>query len=71
MSRAVTSSVPFDWRIILTGYLPGYFYERDAVDTSVSLEELSRRADVNGRIDTGLSEIDFSWFIRDGVPRPR
>jgi hypothetical protein len=71
MGRAVTSSIPFDWRIILTGYLPGYFYERGATDTSIPLEELRRRADVNSRIDVGLNEIDFSSFVRDGVPRPR
>jgi hypothetical protein len=71
MGRAVTSSIPFDWRIILTGYLPSYFYERGAVDTSIPLEELGRRADVNGRIDVGLNEIDFSSFVREGVPRPR
>jgi hypothetical protein len=71
MMRAVTSSIPFDWRTIFSGYLPGYLYERGAVDTSIPLEELSRRADVNGRIDAGLNEIDFSSLIRDGVPRPR
>ncbi len=71
MARAVTSSIPFDWRIVLTGYLPGYLYERDVVDTSVPLEELSRRADVNNRIDARLNEIDFSSSIRDGVPRAR
>jgi Domain of unknown function (DUF4105) len=71
MTRAVTSSIPFDWRIILTGYLPGYLYERGAVDSSIPLEELSRRADANGRIDAVLNEIDFSSSIRDGVPRPR
>lgn len=71
MSRAVTSSIPFDWRIILTGYLPGYFYERGAVDTDIPLKELTRRANVNGRIDAGSNEIHFSSFIRDGVPRPR
>jgi Domain of unknown function (DUF4105) len=71
MGRAVTSSIPFDWRIILTGYLPSYFYERGAVDTRIPLEELNRRADVNSRIDAGLSEIDFSSFVRDGVPWPR
>ena len=71
MSRAVNSSVPLDWRIILTGYLPGYLYERGAVDTRIPLEELSRRADVNGRIDARLNEKDFSSLIRDGVPEPR
>ena len=71
MSRAVTSSIRFDWRIILTGYLPGYLYERSAVDTSIPFEELIRRADVNGRINAGLNEVEFSSFIRDGVPSPR
>jgi hypothetical protein len=71
MSRAVKSSIPLDWRIILTGYLPGYLYERGALDTSIPLEELSRRAEVNGRIDARLNEMDFSSLIRDGVPKPR
>jgi hypothetical protein len=70
MTRTVTSSIPFDWRIILTGYLPGYFYERGAVDTRIPLGQLSHRADVNGRIDMQLNEKDFSSFIRDGVPKP-
>jgi hypothetical protein len=71
MMRAVTSSIPFDWRIILTGYLPGYLYEHGAVDTRVPLEELRERADVTGRVDGNLSEVEFSSRIRDGVPVPR
>jgi len=71
MVRAVNSSIPFDWRVILTGYLPSYLYERGAVDTDISLDALSRRADVSGRINNGLSEMDFSTVIRDGVPGPR
>jgi hypothetical protein len=46
MARAVSGSIPFDWRVILTGYLPSYLYERGAVDTRIPLDELSRRADV-------------------------
>src|SRR6266403_411391 len=71
MVRAVTSSIPFDWRIILTGHLPGYLYDHGAVDTSIPLEELRQRADVTGRIDAGLSEVEFSSRIREGVPTPR
>jgi hypothetical protein len=70
MARAVNSSIPFDWRVILTGYLPSFLYDHGAVDTSLPLDELSRRADVNGRIDGDLSEIDFSSFVRNGVPGP-
>ena len=71
MVRAVTSSIPFDWRIILTGHLPGYLYDHGAVDISIPLEELRQRADVTGRIDAGLSEVEFSSRIREGVPAPR
>jgi hypothetical protein len=71
MARAVSTSIPFDWRILSTGYLPSYLYERGVVDKRISLDELSRLADVNTRIDAGLSEVDFSSSIRDGVPTPR
>jgi len=71
MMRAVTSSIPFDWRIILTGHLPSYLYEYGAVDTRISLEELRQRADVTGRVDGSLSEVAFSSRIREGVPAPR
>jgi hypothetical protein len=70
MARAVTSSIPFDWRVILTGYLPSYLYERGVIDIGIPLDELRRRADVNSRIDARLSEVDFASFVRDGVPRP-
>jgi hypothetical protein len=70
MASVVTTSIPFDWRVILTGYLPGYLYDRGALDTSIPLDELERRADVNRRIDAGLTGIDFSAAIRDGVPHP-
>jgi hypothetical protein len=71
MMRAVTSSIPFDWRIILTGHLPDYLYEHGAVDTHISLEELRQKADVTGRVDGSLSELEFSSRIREGVPTPR
>src|SRR6516165_12063062 len=71
MVRAVTSAIPFDWRIILSGYLPSYLYEHGAVDTQIPLEELSQRADVTSRIDTTLSEAEFSSRLREGVPAPR
>jgi hypothetical protein len=71
MMRAVTASIPFDWHIILTGHLPDYLYDHGAVDTSIPLEELRQRADVTSRVDAGLSELEFSSRIREGVPAPR
>ena len=71
MMRAVTSSIPFDWRIILTGHLPSYLYEHGAVDTRISLEELRRRADVTSQVEAELSEAEFSSRLREGVPALR
>ena len=71
MMRVVRSSIPFDWRIILTGHLPGYLYEHGAVDTRIPLEELRRQADVTSRVDASLSEVEFSSRLREGVPAPR
>src|SRR5215469_10720818 len=71
MMRAVRSSIPFDWRVVLTGHLPSYLYEHGAVDTRISLEELRQRADVTGRVEAGSSEVEFSSRLRDGVPTPR
>jgi hypothetical protein len=71
MMRSVTSSIPFDWRIILTGHLPSYLYEHGAIDTRIPFEELRQRADVTGRVDGNLSEVAFSSRIREGVPAPR
>jgi hypothetical protein len=71
MMHAVTSSIPFDWRVILTGHLPNYLYEHEAVDTRIPIEELRERADVTGRVDGSLTEVEFSSRIREGVPAPR
>src|ERR1700751_5862150 len=58
MMRAVTSPIPFDWRIILTGHLPSYLYEHGAVETRISLQELRQRADVTSRVEAGLSDVE-------------
>jgi len=71
MMRAVTSSIPFDWRIVFTGHLPSYLYEHGAVDTRIPLDELRQRADVTSRVDPGSSEVEFSSRLREGVPAPR
>jgi hypothetical protein len=71
MMHSVTSSIPFDWRVILTGHLPDYLYEHAAVDTRIPIEELRERADVTGRVEEGLTEVEFSSRIREGVPAPR
>ena len=71
MMRAVTSAIPFDWRIILTGHLPSYLYEYGAVDTRIPLAELRQQADITNRVEAGLSEVEFSSRLREGLPAAR
>jgi hypothetical protein len=70
MIRAVGDKIPFDWRLIVNGYLPDYVYDRGALDTRRSLEELRAAANIDERAKAaGLSD-DYSRAIRVGVPSP-
>jgi hypothetical protein len=70
LMRVAGDKVPFDWRLIVNGYLPDYAYDRGAIDTSVPLSQLRdiAKIDERARVD-GLSP-DFSKAIRVGVPSP-
>lgn len=70
MMRAVGGVIPFDWRLIVNGYLPEYAYDHGALDTRLPLQELKALAHIDKRArDAGLSP-DFSRRIRVGVPSP-
>jgi hypothetical protein len=70
MMRAVGDVVPFDWRLIVNGYLPDYAYDRRAIDTSVPLTELRKLSHIDERAKAaGLTE-GYSEAIRIGVPSP-
>ncbi len=70
MMRAVGDVSPFDWRLIVNGYLPEYAYARGALDGSLSMQELRSRSHIAQRaLAVGLTD-DFSRDIREGVPQP-
>ena len=62
--------VPFDWRLVVNGFLPDYLYERGAVDTRIPLTELRARAQISPRAHEVDASPDFSRLIRAGVPSP-
>jgi hypothetical protein len=70
MIRAAGGHMPFDWRLIVNGFLPSYLYDRGAVDTSLPLDELRSRARVSDRAREAGDSPDFSSLIREGVPSP-
>lgn len=68
MMKRIVGHLPLDYRLLLSGYLPGYVYKVGGLDTRYSLEELR----VLGRITERAKESDrrpsFSADIRAGIP---
>ena len=68
--RAAGGRLPFDWRLIVNGFLPSYLYYHGIVDTRISLEELRARSRISERARQADDSPDFSRIIREGVPSP-
>jgi hypothetical protein len=69
-SRVNPESPPISWKILLSGYVPGYLYELGRLDTSRPFSELERLSLVNGRAHAAGRSPSFSQFIREGLPLP-
>jgi uncharacterized protein DUF4105 len=70
LARAAGSTLPFDWRLVVNGFLPGYLYDHGAVVTTMPLSELMERARVSPQAKAADQSPDFSRLIRVGVPSP-
>jgi hypothetical protein len=68
--RAAGSTLPFDWRLVVNGFLPGYLYDHGAVVTTMPLSELMEQARVSPQAKAADQSPDFSRLIRVGVPSP-
>jgi len=69
-TRVNPGDVPLSWKILLSGYVPQYLYERHAIDTSLPLEELKRRSHINAAAQASDNAADFSQRIRASLPMP-
>jgi len=67
-SRVNPGSLPYSWKILLSGYVPEYLYENGRLDTSVPFEELQRRSEINALAQAADQAADFSRRIRVGLP---
>ena len=68
MARAVGDTIPFDWRLIVNGYLPDYMYERGGLDIRLPLATVKERSRI-GKTPMPIQP-DFSQTIRMTVPAP-
>ena len=70
MMRAVGAKFPFDWRLIVNGYLPDFAYQRGALDSRIPFSELKAAAHIDARARAADTSVDFSKLIRAGIPSP-
>ncbi len=47
MARVLDPTFPFDYRILLSGYLPGYLYDHGWLENNGTLEEIEKRASID------------------------
>jgi hypothetical protein len=67
-TRVNPGSLPFSWKVLLSGYTPAYVYESGRIDQSLPFEELKRRSLVNAAAQAADQAPDFSRRIRAGLP---
>jgi len=68
MMKRISPDLPLDYRLILSGYLPGYAYEQGGLDDRYMLDELAAMADIGARAHAAGVGDDFSAAIRAGIP---
>jgi hypothetical protein len=69
-TRVNPGSLPFSWKVLLSGYTPAYVYESGRMDRSLPFEELKRRSLVNAAAQSADQAPDFSRRIRAALPGP-
>jgi Domain of unknown function (DUF4105) len=68
MMKRIVGRLPFDYRILLSGYLPEYVYSVGGLDSRYSLDELRARGYISDRAKKSDRSADFSADIREGIP---
>jgi len=68
MAKRIVGRLPLDYRVLLSGYLPGYVYKVGGLDTRYSLEELRSRGRITERAKESDRSPTFSADIRAGIP---
>lgn len=70
MARALDPGIPLDYRILLSGLVPGYLYDNQFLVVDRPLEDLVKAARIGARAPGPADDPDFSTRIRAGVPGP-
>ncbi|MFL1874963.1 DUF4105 domain-containing protein [Hansschlegelia beijingensis] len=64
LARLIEPGIPSDWRILLSGYLPGYLADQGVLLWNMPLDSLRRRAEISTRAKAAPPGADYSEAIR-------
>jgi hypothetical protein len=70
MARVLDPGVPRDWRVLFSGYLPGYLYDAGFLRRDAPLKSLVAQSHIAAKAPGPADDPDFSRRIREGVPQP-
>jgi hypothetical protein len=68
MMNHIVGNLPLDYRLVFSGYLPGYVYQVGGMDRRYTLEELRSFGRITERARVSDRSPSFSADIRQGVP---
>lgn len=66
--QQVAPDNPFNWKILINGYIDELGYSRGTIDTSLPFDELRRRSNITQRARAFDRDPGFSARIREGLP---
>jgi hypothetical protein len=67
-TRVNPGHLPFNWKVLVSGYTPEYVYDNGRLDTSLPFEDLKKRSRINDAAQAADRAPDFSQRIRAGLP---
>ncbi len=70
MMKRIVGHLPFDYRVLLSGYMPEYVYSVGGLDRNFPLEELRALGYISERARKADSSETFSADIRRGSAAP-
>jgi uncharacterized protein DUF4105 len=69
-TRIHPESPPRSWKVLLSGYVPGYLYKLGRIDTAKPFADLEKLSRVNERAHAADKDASFSQRLRQGLPKP-
>jgi hypothetical protein len=67
-AKNVAPANPFNWKILVNGYIDELGYDRGTIDTRLPFAELTQKSDITNKARAAGNNPDFSRQIRNGLP---